>query len=811
MNSRTVFQLKIWHQPKEESCFFALFWDGGRKNLVVSQPYYRELQQAYQDWQRQYLRYYGLFSTPTIPNSGSINLVSVGDRSQDLREVEQRWLTLFQRWLGEGAACQIERKIQDELTHLVQNTPQLNRKTKVPVRLEIFLSSSPDLVKFPWEMWVQWLIPKGLPQDSIRLIRTSLKDVESDSPPQPKQPRKPRILATLGYDPKLPLEEDWKIIQSLRSVADVERVEWETKDNDDQIRGKVLKAISDHRGWDVLIFGGHSEETENTGGIFQLTPSVCLSISDIEDRLTQAYRRGLQLAIFNSCSGLSIAHSLIELGLQVVVMRERIDNTVAQRFLKQFCQQFRLHKDVHTAVLTASQYLQSAERISSPSAYLLPSFFSPPDAVPFRLEPFGWKKIIQQWKPNKREAIALSFLIPLSFLVPVQDFLLDLRYLSQAIYRQAVSPQTSVKSPPILLIEVDQASINDLVAKGVKTDPIDRGYLADIMNHLSNFKSQVIGVEYLLDSQGSGEEKFARSLESIITNQKPWFVFATKMQGSLPTHLVNAKWSLFGHSYLEFFDLQVPNDPTCSHACPFAYLLAIAHQLNQKDLKIQPDTNNSTLFKVNVSEALEKNQVLIPLPLFPKKLNNILELRTIADFSLSPNTIYQKVSAKDFLQTPVSNQKMLESIPHQVVIIASGDYDRLYKKDYPLPLAQEYWCNVENWQYKLNKECSNRLTKGEVYATHGFHYLKRKAITLVPDLYFVLMAVIAGKGFKIITRNSAIQNYKKIILIALAASILYSIICLNIYLLAEIAIPIFLPSLTFGLYLLPILRRKFNE
>lgn len=105
----------------------------------------------------------------------------------------------------------------------------------------------------------------------------------------------------------------------------------------------------------------NSNETPLTGGDLKIAPnsaigeadtSRCIAIQDITQPLQQARDRGLQFAIFNSCSGISIAESLINLGLpQVAVMREPIHNTVAQEFLVQFLNALAEYKDVHEALI----------------------------------------------------------------------------------------------------------------------------------------------------------------------------------------------------------------------------------------------------------------------------------------------------------------------------------------------------------------------------------------------------------------------------------------------------------------------------
>jgi hypothetical protein len=120
---------------------------------------------------------------------------------------------------------------------------------------------------------------------------------------------------------------------------------------------------------------------------------------------------------------------LINLGLsQVAVMREPIHDQVAQEFLVQFLQSLAQYKDVHEALLDASQFLkQEDKRLSYPSAYLVPSLFRHPGAELFRIKPFGSVEALKRWLPTKPEASWLVALLFLSLLPPVQSLLLEPR------------------------------------------------------------------------------------------------------------------------------------------------------------------------------------------------------------------------------------------------------------------------------------------------------------------------------------------------------------------------------------------------
>ena len=819
MTSRSIFHLKIWYNSEDSSCSFLLLWDGGKKNIYITHKYSQELQVHYQRWRQQYFKFYQFPFSEPVKKSGGISLIGAGDPSQAVREAEKELLKVFQRWLGTGDVRQVEKQIADELTRITQNLSQ-SKEGEIHSGIDIYLACNEELLRLPWESWKQWLIPEGAAKDTIRIIRTSMNDTKGISYITKKpQRRKTRILVIMGYDPRLPLKEDWKALRSLKSIAEVQRVEWNLEDSDEDKRNKFLHAIVEDRFWFLLFFAGLSEETLANGCTFVLTDTVSLSISDIEEHLQQARENGLQLAIFNSCSGLSIANSLLELGLQVVVMREPIRNDVAQSFLQQFCQQLIKSREIYDALLTACQYLQSTDKFAFPSAYLIPSYFIPPDVAPFRIKSFGWKKVLHELLPAKRELTAVGILLLVSLMVPVQDFLLEWRHLFQSINRQIISINLSENSkqstnrkplpPPVLLISVDQRSINEIIAQGWKFNPIDREYLANLVKKLLVLKSRVVGIEYILDQQAPRQEKLAQAIKESVKKQNTWFVFAINKKAELNSKIVDKKWNLQGHNFLDFWDMKLPEDRTCGGSCSFSYLLALSDILskqNQKNLQNnlpRPDLENTQLLKEKISQYLDDN-LSITL-----RRNYSFGMRSIVDFSLPPDIVYEKKSADDLLNESPS-ETLRRNIKQQVIIISPEEYDRKYLSDYPAPLAFEYWCHFGDRENQDNKkkDCSERITTGESHAYRVHHFLSQHQVILIPDIWMIGIAIIIGKWSNLKLQQQKLKQRRKTSLILAWITFGYFLVGLQVYIFASVAIPLFLPSVTFWFYILPILRRK---
>jgi hypothetical protein len=814
MTPRSTFKLKVWHQQGDEFCSFLLLWDGGSKDIYVSLKYSEELLKRYRRWQKLYFVFYELLPPQPLKPSGALNPGS-GDCGNVLQEAEQDLIRSFQRWLGEGEVRKIQEKIRDELSHIAQHSSEQGGEAGERVGIDVFIScNSIELARLPWEAWE--LAPERAPLGTVRIARTFAHSPEFCLVKRPLRYRRPRILALIGNDPELPLHEDWKTLRSsLKSIADIYRVQWQPDDGIVEIKNKIAADISDKRGWDVLFFAGHSDET-STGGRLAIASNLSLSISELEDHLIEARENGLQLAVFNSCSGLPIATKLVELGMQVVVMREPIPHKAAQIFLKQFCQQLAEHQDAHDALQHACYHLQSVEKFAHPSAYLIPSFFSPANAVPFRLEPLGWRRW-QTCRPTPR-GLALGTLLLLSLMTPVQDWLLDRRVLVQAMYRHATNQLPRETLPPVRLIAIDRESIDRAAQTmdGFQVKPIDRRYLANLVTRLSTLGVKVIGIDYFLDRPEANSEQLAKSIQATVKQQQTWFVLATSEPDGwkVAPAIASANWSLQGDVNFYGWDVELPTDATCSEVCPFAYLLALAHTLNGKSSLVdrpQPQLQSHTDFQQELSQYLNRGEEQQNAIAVLQRTYSPLGLRSILDFSIPPQQAYDRIPAWKFLNRPLPDPKFQEQLQQQVVIIATGRYSKA-EDNFPMPSAIYYWkpwCHSSHSRERQKLGCADIFTGGETHAYMVYQLLSSHRIALIPDVWTVAVAAILGKWAAKKLRQKQTRLRKQQIFELVGATTVYGLVGLQVYISASVSIPWFLPSVIFWSYILSIFRKKY--
>lgn len=844
--------LRLKVQQVERVCLFELSWGRGQQlNAMV--PCSPVLSGLYQEWRRIYLSFYETAQIPLpapvvseeartgmrgrLVESGSIAPPQV-DWHARLVEAETKLLYEFHRWLRSAELFEIRARIA------VESRKVLNQEQPT---LDLFLTCTPlDMARLPWEAWE--IGTEFGSTAAIRIVRTPA-NIRAETVHRSSH-RKARILAILGDDTGLNFQVDQDAVRALSKRAEIHFVGWQPGQTATDVKHKIREAIAHPTGWDILFFAGHSNETTMTGGELAIAPGTSLRISEIATQLAIAKERGLQFAIFNSCSGLSLAESLIDLGLsQVAVMREPIHNRVAQEFLVHFLNGLAEYKDVHDALLAACHYLKLEKNFTYPSAYLLPSLFRHPDATLFRLKPFGWKQRIQAAIPTRWEAIALAATVSLSLFSPMQSFLMDRRIWVQAMYRDLTDQVPEDTAPPVLLVQIDPASISR-APELYRPNPIDQGYLARLITQITDRGATIVGIDYALDRPDPEKAgQLSQAIQQAVDQHQTWFVFAsgTAMTTGEPFQVspefAAPEWSLNGSTNAFPTLVRLPKTSTaCYELCPFSYLLALIHAVQHDPLIAdhpRPQSSNTAPLKDALLDTIQP-----PAP-YPAPYNETVEflqqiqahplsnwtaevtqlwhewfkqrwMRPIIDFSIPSDHAYERLSAWRLLED--DGQLVLPDLSQQVVIIASGGYKEAgigAQADYfPLPSAMRYWRDRNPHPDQAERPTVYTGAEALSYMVH--HLLTQHLVVPIPDLWMVGIAVLLGKGAVLWFRHQqrqqpwSTQRHHHYVTGLAAATLLYGAAGLQLYLSAAVLLPWFLPSVAFWVYVLPGLRRKAN-
>ncbi|MCC5603809.1 CHASE2 domain-containing protein [Nostoc favosum] len=846
----TNLYLKV--QRIEQVCLFELSW-GTTQRLSAKTSYPENLTLFYQEWQRNYLSFYKNLSSDNnslrgrVESEGSFATPPV-DWQAKLVQAEAKFLLEFHKWLRSGDLYEIRQAIT-QAAFLTKNS----QSTKI----KFFITcDAVELAHLPWESW-EICTESAFSPIKINVVRTPINISQKLINQHHICRGKARVLVILGDDTGLNFEAEKKAIADLKNTDEVKFVGWQSGKDINELKAELKTAIASQRGWDILLFAGHSNETVLTGGEVGIAPNNAISISEIAPLLNIAIAKGLKFALFNSCNGLSIANTLIDLGFsQVAIMREPIHNKVASKFLLQLLKALGEYKDVQEALISACQYLKLEDNLKYPSAYLIPSLFLHPEASLFRFQP-GINDRLQKILPSRLETVVLSALFIVSTQLPIQKSLLEQRLKSQAIYRQLIgqvqSEEKSHKIPPVLLVQIDEESIRK--AKVSHPRPMDRKVIAQLVDKAREKGAKVIGIDFLLDRyQGKNDEVLANSLQTAVNSSQPtWFVLATTsaLNGEplkVIPEIAKCNWSLQGEievlpGYLPLFSSS--NEPECqqfksnqSQAYSFSSLLALSHQLEkatsqlaaipkqkrQGVISVSANTDETEIQQVQQPKLDNKNDLIKDIYTFIKnnKLkNNIFQsprvnlqpltefsyrfgqmwLHPIIDFSISPNQIYHTIPAWQFWENN-SQDSTIFNLQNQIVIIAPGGYGEAgMSKDgednFDLPPAVKQWRLYEN-----PNNVNEVFTGGEIHAYNVHHYLNQRFIIPIPDLWMILLAAFIGKSlYFLIKKNPRLRS--QFLLSLGAATAIYGILSLQIYLWAiAILLPWLLPSLTVWFYII---------
>ncbi|MDA0211257.1 MAG: CHASE2 domain-containing protein [Cyanobacteria bacterium FC1] len=790
---------------------FELSWGQGQQT-TVKMPYLPTLTTLYQTWQQTYLNFYQSGVRARVGKSGTLAPPTIDWRAK-LVQAEAKLLAEFHLWLKQAQLLEIRR----EIARAAQDTKS--------AAVDVFLTcDSLELERLPWEVWEPGT--EFAAKKTIRIARTPAR-IRADRR-QYQRPGKMRILAILGDDTGLNFQADQEAVKSLSHLAEIHFVGWQQGRSTVDLKETLRQRIAQEQGWDILFFAGHSNEAALTGGELAIAPQESIFLSEIAPQLVLAKERGLQFAIFNSCRGLSLAKTLVDLGLsQVAVMREPIHNLVAQEFLVRFVRSLSEFKDAHEALLDACHYLKLEKNLTYPSAYLIPSLFRHPDAAPFQLKPFGWKEQLKQWLPTKPEAIALLVLGGLSLFPPLQEWLLEQRVTVQAMYRQTTGQMSQPTVPPVLLVQIDDRSLQK--ARIANPRPMRRDYLAKIVNQLSALDAKVVGIDFWLDRPHAEDSQLQQALESAIQQRNSWFIFAIQESKKgewlmVTPDVASPTWSLQGNGWVPFWYLQ-PLPWLDSTPLPFSYWLATAYRLqnelwqanssrpvpspnlrNSQDLDSQIKTVARQAAPANNKPLWNSSMQLQPITALSYRFQQHW-LKPLIDFSIPPDRVYDPIPAWQLLEQPetVLQSRQLSSLRSHLVMIAPGGYDEAGvatngEDNFPVPGAIAYWRNQET---PVNN--SRIFSGGEAHAYMTYHYLTHRFVIPIPDLWLVLAAIPVGKGLSLLLSQPSRCRW------LITAGILplgFGLVSLQGYITAGVLVPWFLPSATIGTYLVLTLIRR---
>lgn len=765
----------------------------------------------------------------------------------------------LKQWLASGGLDKINTKVRDVVhaaydkgeypVHLILSCAEVDEKYN---RLHSLM-----LEQLPWEQW-DFKFREGVPRHALQISRSIPgTDDAARQPAKPQISGKLRLLAIFADDPKLKFESFADILNGLnRSSAislekffiketwqhlEIKKAKDVNLDLPSELRKLVKEKIADQRGWDGLLYIGHAREWNGDSFELSLHQDTKLFGRDLEPTIEKAVEQGLRCAIFIACNGLNIGYRLTQLGLhQVLVMRHEIYIEAARTFLKELCKALARQHNIRTAMQEAQEALSKEEKYYS--SYLIPSLFCHPDPglKLFQIDPSRWNRWRRDWQPRPWEWAMLGSLLLLSFAVPIQDLLLDLRIGVQAVYRDKTGQLPNDKNPPpIALVEITQEAIDRDIGAD-KINPMDREYLARLIDALAIIKPRVVGLNYYLNApmtepRSDEDPILAMSINQVLSQRQPWLIFATGTDESghevgVNKKIINPQQRFEGNTTLDsqMYPLRVDlskveecntENSESPYQCPFPYFLAQSAKVVTRLENDHQEMEKLFDLSLNTKQPIQQRLVdqfsgqgSLERPQLQRYLQRIWAY-PIIDYSISPNLAYTRISSTYLLdeQSNWLDNSLLEHLNQQIVIISSGGY--IYAEDhFSVPLAMRYWQASDT---KLSPTADpahrtttlNVLTGGQIQAYVTSQWIRSHWISAIPDWWMMILGFVCGKWIWLQMRASSVYT-RRLRIRGVIGYTLYSLMTLQLYVSPGILLPWFFPTIWFMIYVIPMPKRN---
>jgi TPR repeat protein len=330
-------------------------------------PYQKDpcISYLYNDW----LSKYKDIKSSLRMHSGVGNIEDI--RQEHISKCQQsaaNFLDAFKTWLTSG-----DSDFQEFKQKLIQAFGEQLKQPEIRVLIQ---TKDSLLKKLPWHKWD--LFAEIYTKAEVALCNPEFKTTSK----QFTHKKIARILAIFGGSDNINYESDIESLKKLKG-ADITFLQ-------NPRRNDISNNLWEQQNWDILFFAGHSENKDGKGQ-FWINDTEYLTIEQLRYGLRRAIEHDLQLAIFNSCDGLKIADDLADLNIpQVIVMREPVNDLVAQQFLKFFLFAFSRGDSLYLAVRYARERLHDDGYDDTiPGSTWLPVIYQNPATIPLE---WKWEK-----------------------------------------------------------------------------------------------------------------------------------------------------------------------------------------------------------------------------------------------------------------------------------------------------------------------------------------------------------------------------------------------------------------------------------
>ncbi|WP_244919258.1 CHASE2 domain-containing protein [Nostoc commune] len=612
----------------------------------------------YELWRITYRSLSNFRLTPVNIHVGS----SLSEHLKKCRELNEKLGQQMNSWLNCNSFRLLKEKLLKQLT--LDDTVRVLIKTS-----DIWLR------RLPWNLW-------DLFEDySQAEVALSAPEYEYLAKSKTSIIRgKVKILAILGNSEGILIDKDRELLEMLPDAETTFLVEPQRSQLNEQIW---------EQDWDILFFAGHSESLEDgkSGNIY-INKTDCLTIDELKYGLLKAVSKGLQLAIFNSCDGLGLAHQLEDLHIpQIIVMREAVQDLVAQEFLKNFLKKFSSGESMYLAVRESREKLHGIED-KYPCAVSLPVICQNPAAVPPTWKDFLRNPQTEISKPQvnkyrtkaqlrwrRIKVILLSSLVITGLVMGVRSLgLLQASELKAFDHMMGLRPEEKPDSR-FLIVTIDEADIQyqNRMNMNMRWSLSDQA-LAQLLKKLDQYQPNTIGLDiyrdFPVDSNSADLATRLQQDKRLFTVCKVSAASDGAPEGTPPPPEVPEERQSFSDFVADDNDiarrqlLHLTPPLTSPCAAEYAFSLQIAlHYLEAKGIKSYINSQNhlqigNVVFKQLKSHTSGYQRI------------DALGYQVLANYrSLSsPQNIAQQVSLRDVLNNKI-NSELVELLKGRIILI----------------------------------------------------------------------------------------------------------------------------------------------
>jgi hypothetical protein len=308
--------------------------------MVVNFPDMAQMQTQYQEWQSRYRRLDP--QNHRLMSNKAVSLVP--ERINDCLDAGAMLQANLHQWYSSPGFQTIRERLA--------TTIDPEREIDIIVR-----SRSKGLLRLPWNsVWQPLLDRYPLAEVSVALIPTISEAAVAD------EQLKVSILSLLTSAQGIKLDRSKEYLDALPYTNAEFVVAPSHADFVDLVTQKP---------WSVLFFSSYISGYLPNNRIY-INHHDTIGITEFKYRIRAAVQQGLKLLILNCGDGLELAGELVDLQIPaLIVMREAVQDQVAQEFVKLFLKAFSGGKSLQLAVRDARERLQAIEKVV-PAASCLP-------------------------------------------------------------------------------------------------------------------------------------------------------------------------------------------------------------------------------------------------------------------------------------------------------------------------------------------------------------------------------------------------------------------------------------------------------